>query len=155
MKQAAVLDQKDLNVRLRQSGYKLTRQRRAVVEVVTASRARLSAAEAYSRAQRLCPDVGLTTVYRTLDILLQLGVLRRVHLDSGCEAFAPSSAKHGHSLICEGCRATVEFEDCDLSRLLKRVARQTGFRIEQHWLELVGRCPQCQRSWRGKARSKP
>ncbi len=144
------LDLDTLNSELSRHGYKLTRQRRAVVEVVAQASTRLSAADVFARAHRACPDLGLTTVYRTLEILEQMGVIRRVHLDDGCEGFAPASAEHGHHLICSGCQATIEFEDCNLSSLLKRVADQTGFRIEQHWLELVGRCPKCQKKIRQK-----
>ena len=139
------LDLDALNVQLSQHGYKLTRQRRAVVAVVAQGRTRLSAADVYARARRSCPDLGLTTVYRTLEILAELGAIRRVHLDDGCEGFAPASAEHGHHLICSRCHTAIEFEDCDMSAMFKRVESRTGFRIEQHWLELVGRCPKCQR----------
>jgi Fur family transcriptional regulator, ferric uptake regulator len=134
-----------LNTQLSQHGYKLTRQRKAVVEVVTQAHTRLSAADVFAQAQRVCPDLGLTTVYRTLEILEQMGVIRRVHLEDGCEAFAPTALEHGHYVICNRCQATIEFEGCDLTQLLKRVADQTGFAIEQHWLELVGLCPKCQK----------
>ena len=133
-----------LNAQLSGQGYKLTRQRRAVVAVVTQAHTRLSAADVYAKAQRVCPDLGLTTVYRTLEILAQLGIIRRVHLDDGCEGFAPASAEHGHHLICSRCQETIEFEDCNLNALLQRVAAQTGFTIQLHWLELVGLCPKCQ-----------
>ncbi len=139
------LDLEMLNAQLSEQGYKLTRQRKAVVEVVTQTHTRLSAADVFTQAQRACPDLGLTTVYRTLEILEQMGVIRRVHLDDGCEGFAPASAEHGHHLICSRCQETIEFEDCNMTSLLRRVAEQTGFTIEQHWLELVGLCPKCQK----------
>jgi Fe2+ or Zn2+ uptake regulation protein len=138
------LDLDTLNTQLSEQGYKLTRQRKAVVEVVTHAHTRLSAADVFAKAQRACPDLGLTTVYRTLEILEELGAIRRVHLDDGCEGFAPASAEHGHHLICSRCQETIEFEDCNLSALLRRVSEQTGFTIQQHWLELVGLCPKCQ-----------
>lgn len=138
------LDLNELNLQLSQHGYKLTRQRRAVVDVVAHSSARFDAAEVYARAHRLCPDLGLTTVYRTLDILTSLGAIRRVHLDDGCEGFAPAAAEHSHHLICSRCQNTIEFEDCDMTALLRRVSARTGFKIQQHWLELVGLCPTCQ-----------
>jgi Fe2+ or Zn2+ uptake regulation protein len=140
-----------LNTQLSQQGYKLTRQRKAVVEVVTQAHTRLSAADVFTQAQRACPDLGLTTVYRTLEILEQMGVIRRVHLEDGCEGFAPATAEHGHHLICSRCQETIEFEECNLASLLKRVAEQTGFTIEQHWLELVGLCPKCQKKNRKAA----
>jgi len=138
------LDLEALNTQLSEQGYKLTRQRRAVVEVVTHAHTRFSAADVLAKAQRACPDLGLTTVYRTLEILEELSAIRRVHLDNGCEGFAPASAEHGHHLICSRCQETIEFEDCNLTALLRRVSEQTGFTIQQHWLELVGLCPKCQ-----------
>jgi Fur family ferric uptake transcriptional regulator len=139
------LDLETLNAQLSEQGYKLTRQRKAVVEAVTQTHTRLSAAEVFTQAQQMCPDLGLTTVYRTLEILEQMGVIRRVHLDDGCEAFAPTAIEHGHYLICANCQTTIEFEGCDLTAMLERIAGQTGFTIEQHWLELVGLCPRCQK----------
>ena len=142
------LDVDALNSQLSRQGYKLTRQRKAVVEVITHTSTHMSAAEILDKAQRVCPDLRLTTVYRTLEILEQMGAIRRVHLDDGCEGFAPAAAAHGHHLICGACQATIEFENCNLNSLLKRVSDQTGFTIEQHWLELVGLCPQCQKKGR-------
>jgi Fur family ferric uptake transcriptional regulator len=139
------LDRDTLITQLNQHGYKLTRQRQAVVDVLTLANTRLTTAEVFAKAQRSCPDLGLTTVYRTLEILEQLGAIRRVHLEDGCEAFAPTAIEHGHYLICANCQTTIEFEGCDLSPLLERIAAQTGFTIDQHWLELVGRCPKCQK----------
>lgn len=139
------LDTTTLQTELSRRGYKLTRQRRAVLDVMTLTDTRLTAADVFAKAQRACPDLGLTTVYRTLEILEQLGAIRRVHLDDGCEAFAPTAIEHGHYLICDNCRTTIEFEGCDLTAMLNRIAMQTGFTIEQHWLELVGRCPKCQK----------
>src|SRR5512143_3765684 len=138
-------DMVTLSAQLSGQGYKLTKQRKAVVEVVTQAHTRLSAADVFAQAQRMCPDLGLTTVYRTLEILEQLGTIRRVHLEDGCEAFAPTSIEHGHYLICASCQTTIEFEGCDLTAMLDRIAHQTGFTIDQHWLELVGRCPKCQK----------
>ena len=144
-KNSMQLDRDTLATQLNQHGYKLTRQRKAVVEVMTLANTRLTAAEVFAKAQRECPDLGLTTVYRTLEILEQLGTIRRVHLEDGCEAFAPTAIEHGHYLICANCQTTIEFEGCDLTAMLDRLAAQTGFAIDQHWLELVGRCPKCQK----------
>ncbi|MCD6553681.1 MAG: transcriptional repressor [Chloroflexi bacterium] len=130
---------------LRLAGYKLTRQRRAVLAVIAAGETHLSPAEVYDQARIACPDLGLTTVYRTLEILSELGLVRRVHLEKGCHSFASASGGHSHHLICNKCGEVIEFEGCDLSPLLERVAQRTGFVIEAHWLELFGTCPACQR----------
>ena len=124
--------------------FKVTRQRRAVLGVIAESRSRMNPAEVYRRARRACPDLDHESQI-ALELLAELGVVRRVHLDDGCEGFAPASAQHGHHLVCSQCSTTVEFEDCDMDAMFKRVASRTGFTIDRHWLELVGRCPQCQR----------
>jgi len=134
----------ELAARLRAHGYKLTRQRRAVLGVLVKGTEHLSPAEVYERAKADCPQIGLTTVYRTLELLGSLGLIKRVHLDKGCHSYALASQGHCHHLICDSCGSVVEFEGCDLSPLLEAVAEQTGFVIKRHWLELFGRCPSCQ-----------
>ncbi len=129
---------------LRSAGYKITRQRRAVLQVLAERNAHWRPWEIYQRARQRCPALGLTTVYRTLDILCELGLVQRVHLEQGCHSFAPVSQGHSHHLICRKCGEVTEFEGCDLSPLLERVSRSTGFVIEEHWLELFGTCPACQ-----------
>ncbi len=129
--------------RLRASKYKLTRQRQAVLSAIASSESHLDAAEVYEKASAECPGIGLTTVYRTLDILVQLGLARRVHLEEGCHRYAPASEGHRHHLVCTGCGRAVEFVGCDLSSFLDAVASETGFEIEEHWLQLLGKCPSC------------
>lgn len=133
-----------LHQTLNARGYKLTAPRRAVLDVVARMHESLCPAEIYERAHRRYPRLGLVTVYRTLDILVELGVLRRVHLDDGCHGYALSRTSHGHYLICSSCNQVVEFDGCDLDRLFKNMARKTGFRIDGHWLEVFGHCPKCQ-----------
>ena len=124
-------------------GYKLTAPRQAVLDVVARMTQSLSPAEIYARARRRYPRLGLVTVYRTLDILVEAGMVRRMHKDDGCHGYALAQAAHGHHLICSSCNQVVEFAECDLDALLKNVARKTGFRIEGHWLEVFGLCPKC------------
>jgi len=137
-------DTDPLDQTLSARGYKLTAPRRAVLDVVARMSKSMSPAEIYECAHRRYPRLGLVTVYRTLDILVEAGVVRRVHRDDGCHGYALAQAAHGHHLICSSCNQVVEFDGCDLDALFKSVARKTGFRIEGHWLEVLGRCPKCQ-----------
>lgn len=124
-------------------GYKLTRPRRAVLKVIADSGATLSPAEIYTRAKKVYARTGLVTVYRTLEALAECGAVRKVHQADGCHSYALASEGHAHHLICDKCHAVVEFDNCDLAGLLKTVQRRTGFKIEGHWLELFGLCPNC------------
>ena len=138
-----MIDLEDVTQQLAARNFRLTRQRRAVLNVIAEADSRLSPAEVYARAERSCRDLGLATVYRTLEILSELGVIRRVHMSDNCESFAPASLAHGHHVICVECGRVTEFEGCDISSVLAKAARQTGFRVEEHWLELMGTCAEC------------
>jgi Fur family transcriptional regulator, ferric uptake regulator len=139
---ATAADQ-SLSEALADRGYKLTRPRKAVLRVVAESGSSLTPAEIHERARNHYPQVSLVTVYRTLDVLVECGAIRRIHQSDGCHAYARASEGHAHHVICESCHSVVEFDGCDLSDLLAAVQRRTGFRIEGHWLELFGACPKC------------
>lgn len=138
-----MLSEETILRRLSEEGYRLTRPRRAVIRVLLQDDGYSSPAEVHQHAQALCPSVGLVTVYRTLDLLVQLGFARRIHADDGCHGYTCASHGHRHHLVCRHCGATTEFEGCDLSAFLDRVSRDTGYAIENHLLELVGLCGAC------------
>lgn len=138
------IDAPDLQAGLRQSRHKLTRPRRAVLEVVAAAEQHLTPAEVYERAKAKYPKLGLTTVYRTLEILVRLGYVQRVHCEDGCRSYVTKARPHGHHLLCSYCGETREFTDCDLEPLAGSLQAKTGYEIEQHILQMIGRCPACQ-----------
>ena len=126
-----------------QRGYKLTQPRRAVLRVIAETDATLTPAEVHRRARAYHAQTGLVTVYRTLDLLVEAGAIRKIHQPDGCHSYAPASEDHAHHLICQGCQSVVEFAECDLEGLLAAVQRRTGYQVNGHWLELFGLCPQC------------
>jgi Fe2+ or Zn2+ uptake regulation protein len=79
-----------------------------------------------------------------LELLAQIGLVRRIHSDEGCHRFASASRGHHHHLVCRYCGATVEFEGCDLPPFFARLSQETGYLIEDHLLELLGICAACQ-----------
>ena len=137
--------------RLRAGGFRLTRQRAAVLAVIEGSEEHLGVREVLRAVRRNGRRIGLTTVYRTLELLVHLQLIRKVHLRDGCQRYVSARAGHGHHLICSRCDRVVEFSDCRLGAFIQSVAERTQFTIEDHWLELFGRCKGC-RSTRGRAR---
>ncbi|MCL7454370.1 MAG: transcriptional repressor [Anaerolineae bacterium] len=129
---------------LSQAGYRITQPRRAVVRALLEDDGYSNAAKVHERARLYCPGVGLVTIYRTLDLLSEAGFLRRIHSQDGCHGYAPIQRGHRHHLICRRCGAAVEFKGCDLVPFLDRVSDETGYRIEEHLLELIGLCSTCQ-----------
>jgi Fur family transcriptional regulator, ferric uptake regulator len=144
------LNADEISRALAERGLRLTRQRRAVLEAVVAAPSSVSPVQIYDAARVRCPELGLTTVYRTLELLGDIGALRRVHGPDHCEAFAPAGAAHGHTVVCGHCGRATEFTDCDMQEVVDAAARQTGYRITEHFLQLSGICDECGRA--GKRR---
>lgn len=126
-------------------GLRITQARRAIVHILLGENGYLEPQRVAELARRQGQPVGLVTVYRTLELLAQLGLVRRIHAEDGCHAYAAIGEGHRHHIICERCGGVADFEGCDLSELLHRVERETGYSVSEHMLELLGMCPECQR----------
>ncbi len=129
---------------LRQAGYRLTQPRLAVLQVLQENKAYLSPAEICERGRALYPSLGLVTVYRTLEMLDELGLARRVHGRGNCHGYARANSASGHYLVCHRCGQVTEFPCQGMGGNIEAVQRQSGFIIEEHLLEMVGLCPACQ-----------
>jgi Fur family ferric uptake transcriptional regulator len=129
---------------VRQRGYKITPQRRAVLNAIAESNGHLTPAAIYERVHKQKPGIGLVTVYRTLDLLTELGLVCEVHTGVNCRSYLMRRpSEHHHHIICSACGAVVDFTDCDLDELERRICRKTGFEINSHLLEFTGRCRYC------------
>ncbi len=130
---------------LRQHGYKFTPQRRIVIQTVASSQDHLTPAAIYERVHQEHPNIGLVTIYRTLDILAKLGLICELHAGGSCRSYTTGASEHHHHLICTNCGKVVDFSGYDLSQLEQRLSLETGFDIEDHLLEFVGLCQACQK----------
>jgi Fur family transcriptional regulator, ferric uptake regulator len=129
---------------LRKNTYKMTRQRRAVLEVITGSHDHLTPQGIYERVQKKYPAIGLVTVYRTLEILADLNLICRVHGENNCRSYLMRRPNgHHHHLICISCGKVIDFTGCNLDELEQRLCRETGYKIEGHLLEFNGQCMRC------------
>jgi Fur family transcriptional regulator, ferric uptake regulator len=133
---------------LQESGYRLTGPRRAVVQIMAQSEFILDPNQIYAEARRLYPHIGLVSVYRTLEKLEELGLVTRVHEINGCHGYVSAPVGHQHLLICRSCHRAEYFRGEDLEPL-NQLGIEKGYKIQDHWLQLFGICPQCQKE--GKA----
>jgi Fur family transcriptional regulator, ferric uptake regulator len=134
----------EINAALRKNAYKLTPQRRALLKIIAESHDHMTPLDIYNRVRVKHPAIGLVTVYRTLEILLGLGLLCRVHTEEGCGSYLVRRPEgHHHHLVCHSCGAVVDFTGCDLDELERRLTRDTGFRVSGHLLEFNGYCAKC------------
>ena len=129
---------------LQQSGYRMTNARRAIIETLLASGAHLSADQLVALVHENTPSVGRMTVYRTLELLCELGLVRTVYQGTGAAHYILLEGGHHHHLVCDQCHAVVEFDECALGGLGKELEQRFGFQIEGHLVEFYGVCPACQ-----------
>lgn len=126
-------------------GFRITAARRAVMEVLLAASAPLPPQEIFQQGREVCCGLGLVTVYRTLALLEEHGWARRVHREDGCHAYTSCSPGHSHAMLCRECGRTTDFPGTeDLQALIEQVEAATGYRVDDHLLQLSGLCPDCQ-----------
>jgi len=140
------LTERRIAIALRQHGYKLTPQRRAVIGAIAASPDHLTPAAIYQKLHQDHPSIGLATIYRTLEILAQLELICELHAGGSCRSYTIGAPEHHHHLICSNCGEVIDFSGYDISPLEERLCRETGFEIEGHLLEFIGRCQNCQQN---------
>jgi Fur family transcriptional regulator, ferric uptake regulator len=131
---------------LRARGMRWTPQRRALLEVLVEASGHVTGAELIERARQRDPETTPSTVYRTLDVLEDLGLVSHSHGHDGREEFHvwPVS-EHAH-LACEACRATWEIEATEALAMTEALARTRGFAVNLSHLTVSGLCADCRRS---------
>ncbi|HEY8449183.1 MAG TPA: Fur family transcriptional regulator [Bacillota bacterium] len=126
--------------------YRITWQRWAVAAHIALKRDRLfTVEELYTSLKQHYPDIGLTTVYRTLDLLVELGVIDRIHDDEGTARYMLRSPEEESSLelACDVCGSVTPIDVDQLQPLLKAAAQREGFKIHHYDIKLFGVCRNC------------
>ena len=128
--------------RLREAGYRNGPARVAVIAVLDAEDCCVSAADVHAA---LAERVGLASVYRVLESLSAVGLVRRIDVGDGIARYEPlrESGEHHHHLVCTECGKVEAFDDPDLERAIRRVEARSGYAVEQHDVVLQGACDIC------------
>ena len=135
---------KNIESELRRRGYKVTSQRRRIIGAIMSVREHMTPARIYDMISRDEPGIGLVTIYRTLEILIELGLVCEVHVGGNCRSYLlRRPAGHHHHLVCSECGTVIDFTGCDLSQLEDRLSEEKSFEIDGHILEFIGRCQGC------------
>lgn len=136
-----------LKEQLKGLGYKLTPQRRAVLDILLENEGKhLSTEEIYDLVRKDCPEIGLATVYRTLQLLEKMGVTCKMNFDDGCNRYElvhKDEDHQHHHLICKSCGSVQEVEDDLLEVLESKVEDKYNFKIENHSVKFFGYCESC------------
>ena len=141
------VDMELLKKNLREKGYKLTPQRRAIVDIIMEKEGEhLTAEEIYDEVKRNCPDIGLATVYRTVLLLEEVGIIYKLDLNDGCSRYelVHNNEEHRHHhLVCNECRRVIEVEEDLLDELENSIQESYGFKILDHSVKFFGICSEC------------
>lgn len=131
---------------LHSKSFKLTPQREATLRVLLENEeAHLSAEEVFMMVKHKAPDIGLATVYRTLDLLSELKIIEKLNFGDGVARYefrSDDHPHHHHHLICLKCNQLFEIEDL-LDSLEERVEKEHNFKIIDHRVSFLGYCANC------------
>ncbi|WP_058485226.1 Fur family transcriptional regulator [Defluviitalea phaphyphila] len=140
----------DFKELLKEKGCKLTTQRRAVLDVLNEhSGEHLSTEEIYGYVKEKCPEIGLATVYRTVQLFEEIKIIDKLNFDDGCSRYELSSNEedhHHHHLICEVCNKVMEVEEDLLEGLEEQIENKYNFKITNHKVKFYGICSKCMES---------
>jgi Fur family ferric uptake transcriptional regulator len=123
---------------------KHTKQREAILEAFLSASGHVTGEDLFQTVRSLHPNIGYTTVYRTLKLLCDAGLAIERHFEDGITRYEIEHEHHDH-LVCTKCGKIVEFE-CDMIEAAQnQIAERYGFRILRHRHELYGHCSSCRR----------
>ena len=138
--------------RFKGRGYRLTIPRKIILDVLSQAKKHLSAEDVYFKVHKIYPNIGLTTVYRTLEILVQMGLISKFDFGDGrarYELIEGPESEHHHHLICLNCNRIIEYtefidEEMEfLKRAEKGLSKKYNFDIKNHIIQFYGLCDKC------------
>ncbi|MDO8444540.1 MAG: transcriptional repressor [Deltaproteobacteria bacterium] len=131
---------------IEEKGLKSTTQRDEIVNVFFTLKDHVSIEELHHKVQKKNPKIGYTTVYRTLKLLTESGLAHERQFGDGQARYEPVTTEEHHDhLICLRCGTILEFENKKIEKLQEDVAKQHGFEVKNHKLELYGYCKKCRK----------
>ncbi|MCK4532712.1 transcriptional repressor [bacterium] len=141
--------------KFRGCGYRLTIPRETIIEVLSKAAKHLSAEEIYLAVHKVYPAIGLTTIYRTLELLVQIGLVFKFDFGDGRARYelaeGPKGIRQHHHLVCTNCGRVIDYTDFIdeakefLSQTMKALNKKCNFKITNHLIQFYGLCEKCQK----------
>ena len=136
---------RDIAGKLSRQGYRLTPQRMMILSAIENSDNHISAEEIYAQVVARYPKVNISTVYRTLELLKQLGLIYEIDLGGGRIRYHPEGRGHHHHLICRKCGAVTNVSESVLFPVQAVLLQAFNFSAELKHLAIFGLCENCQK----------
>ena len=133
----------DVVAHLAAEGYRITPQRMMILDAIENSEQHISAEEIHALVVAKYPNVNISTVYRTLELLKKLKLVTETDLGGGRVKYHPAENGHHHHLVCEECGKTIDLAESELFPLKESLLREHGFIADLHHLAIIGRCVKC------------
>ena len=141
--------------RFRGYGYRLTIPRQALLDVLAKTEKHLSAEEIYFSVSRFYPNIGLATIYRNLELLVQMGLVLKFDFGDGKARYelaeGPKGMRHHHHLVCRRCGRVIDYTDFIneeielLDKTQKGLSKKYNFEIKDHFIQFSGFCNNCRK----------
>ena len=129
---------------LKQRGLRMTPQRQLILDAVARMHGHVSVDQVYQQVVSVFPDVNISTVYRTLEVLEDLGVVRHTHFHDGVAQYERTDAARHHHIVCSRCGADAEVDLAILQPLADELRQRYGFEADLAHSAIVGVCGGCQ-----------
>ena len=129
--------------KLSKQGYRLTPQRIMILSAIENSDNHISAEEIYVQIVAKYPNVNISTVYRTLELLKRLGLVTETDLGEGRVRYHPAEQGHHHHLVCRECGAIIDLDESLLTPLKSALLQEYKFNADLRHLAILGRCVNC------------
>jgi len=139
----AMTESSPLLDRLRARGWRITPQRRAVVQALAGEHVHRTADQVHAAARALVPEVSLATVYNTLNELVSMGEISAINVGDGSTRYDPKVGPDHHHLICDGCGRMYDVEPSGVDAVKLSTAERHGMRIDAVEVVFRGRCADC------------
>ncbi len=131
-------------IRLREAGHKLTNARLTVLNVLEKNEGHLTSAEVLEKVDALDPTIGRASVFRTLDLLTSLSIIRPTYMNSSMTpTYVLMPDGHHHHIVCTNCNRIIEFENCGLGAIAAELEERLHVKLTGHLLEFYGLCDKC------------
>lgn len=136
---------KDVAALLSEEGYRMTPQRMMILDAIQESDQHISAEEIHVQVVAKYPNVNISTVYRTLELLKKLKLVTETDLGGGRFRYHPAEKGHHHHLVCQECGNTIDLDEAELSPLRDSLLKKHQFIADLHHLAIMGRCVKCKK----------
>jgi Fur family ferric uptake transcriptional regulator len=134
---------KEMIARLSQKGYRITPQRLMILNTIEGASGHISAEEIYESIRQSYPSLNISTVYRTLELLKEMGLVTETDMGDGRVRFHSAGHEHHHHLVCSGCGCVIDLDGEMLHPLAVMLKEKYAFRADLQHMAIFGHCKNC------------